>query len=159
MNCSLFPLRQLRVRLLSARHELFYELSVSAILVGCILGSLGYPRRWKKIMNVRTINFFSVSSSSGQLRCSADLDHTADVQIHSCSLRRCCAAFFSHGRISKRILGGKTLSEAFEGAAVALFDYMTELDKVDIDPAEERELEVSGTSIASVKCVIVSFCT
>jgi hypothetical protein len=44
--------------------------------------------------------------------------------------------------------GGADLKEAFEGAAVALFDYMTELDHVDIDPNEEKELEVEGSVIS-----------
>eukprot|EP01125_Pyxidicula_operculata_P018510 TRINITY_DN6574_c0_g1_i1.p1 TRINITY_DN6574_c0_g1~~TRINITY_DN6574_c0_g1_i1.p1 ORF type:complete len:151 (-),score=23.25 TRINITY_DN6574_c0_g1_i1:59-511(-) len=41
------------------------------------------------------------------------LDHTADVQIHS---------------------WGKNLKESFEQAALAMMGYMTEIDKVDIDP-------------------------
>eukprot|EP01122_Echinamoeba_exundans_P007363 TRINITY_DN2249_c0_g2_i2.p2 TRINITY_DN2249_c0_g2~~TRINITY_DN2249_c0_g2_i2.p2 ORF type:complete len:162 (+),score=49.50 TRINITY_DN2249_c0_g2_i2:40-486(+) len=57
------------------------------------------------------------------------LDHTADVQIHS---------------------WGADLKEAFEGAAVALFDYMTELDHVEIDPNEERELEAEAEDLQSL---------
>ncbi|XP_003388468.1 PREDICTED: protein archease-like [Amphimedon queenslandica] len=55
------------------------------------------------------------------------LDHTADVQIHS---------------------WGDTLSEAFEQAAVAMFGYMTEIDKV--SPSFKETVTAEGDDILSL---------
>src|SRR4051812_13328054 len=44
---------------------------------------------------------------------SLDLDHTADIQLHA---------------------WGDTLEEAFEQVALAMFSYVTDLSRVDIDP-------------------------
>jgi len=58
------------------------------------------------------------------------LDHTADVQIHS---------------------WGPTLKEAFEQAGIAMTGYMTEIDKVDINPElEPREAEVNAEDLESL---------
>lgn len=44
------------------------------------------------------------------------------------------------------IKGGKDLSEAFEQATLAMFNYMVELDNVTIDETKEpREIEAEGT--------------
>eukprot|EP00127_Corallochytrium_limacisporum_P004471 Clim_evm25s164 gene=Clim_evmTU25s164 len=51
------------------------------------------------------------------------LDHTADVQIHA---------------------WGKDLPDAYCWAAMGMFGYMTDLDKVDIDPEREWTIEVTG---------------
>ncbi|XP_054717962.1 protein archease-like [Uloborus diversus] len=48
------------------------------------------------------------------------LDHPADIQLHS---------------------WGDTLTEAFEQAAVAMFGYMTEIDKVDVLMTQDIEAE------------------
>lgn len=55
------------------------------------------------------------------------LDHPADVQIHA---------------------WGDSLKEAFEQAAVALYGYMTEIDKVDI--TGRQEIEADGHDIESL---------
>ncbi|EGD80736.1 archease [Salpingoeca rosetta] len=57
------------------------------------------------------------------------LDHTADIQVHA---------------------WGDSLKESFEQCVVAMFGYMTELDKVDIDTEKTSELEVSGTDLLSL---------
>jgi len=58
------------------------------------------------------------------------LDHTADIQIHS---------------------WGKDLSEAFEQAALAMFNYMVELDKVEVDNSiPPREIEAEGHDMDSL---------
>lgn len=54
----------------------------------------------------------------------ADLDHTADVQLHS---------------------WGADLSEAFEQVGMAMFGYMTELETVDIQ--ERHEIEADGEDL------------
>eukprot|EP00045_Choanoeca_perplexa_P006724 m.58134 g.58134 ORF g.58134 m.58134 type:complete len:94 (+) comp13755_c0_seq4:976-1257(+) len=51
------------------------------------------------------------------------LDHTADIQVHS---------------------WGASLKESFEQATVAMFAYMTELDKITIDESLTSEFEVEG---------------
>ncbi|XP_077972256.1 protein archease-like [Styela clava] len=55
------------------------------------------------------------------------LDHTADVQIHS---------------------WGEDLSEAFEQAAMGMFNYMTDIDGV--CPESHREIEVEGEDLESL---------
>ncbi|GBF96833.1 archease [Raphidocelis subcapitata] len=57
------------------------------------------------------------------------LDHTADVQIHS---------------------WGATLEEAFANAALGMFNYMTPLEGVALDPAAERTYEASGHDLHSL---------
>lgn len=57
----------------------------------------------------------------------SDLDHTADVQLHA---------------------WGDTLEEAFEQCAVAMFNYITELDKVEI--LEDHEIEANGHDMMSL---------
>lgn len=56
-----------------------------------------------------------------------DLDHPADVQLHS---------------------WGTSLSEAFEQAAVAMFGVMTEIETV--DPIQEEAVETSGHDLESL---------
>lgn len=56
-----------------------------------------------------------------------DLDHPADVQIHS---------------------WGKSLEEAFEQAAVGIYGIMTELETV--DPIQEEKIEASGHDLESL---------
>lgn len=53
-----------------------------------------------------------------------DLDHTADVQLHS---------------------WGTDLKEAFEQNGMAMFGYMTELDSVEIK--EKHEIEAQGDDL------------
>merc|ERR1711911_60467 len=55
------------------------------------------------------------------------LDHTADVQLHS---------------------WGSNLEEAFEQCAVAMFGYMTEIDKVEI--TSTQEVEAQGEDLLSL---------
>jgi SHS2 domain-containing protein len=57
------------------------------------------------------------------------LDHTADVQLHSWA---------------------PTLKEAFELVCVAMFGYITELDKVDEDESMEVNVEASGHDMDSL---------
>lgn len=57
------------------------------------------------------------------------LDHTADVQLHA---------------------WGSTLEEAFEGAALAMFNYMTPLSGVTIDELLTREYKVEGHDLQSL---------
>eukprot|EP00036_Acanthoecidae_sp_10tr_P000894 CAMPEP_0182934972 /NCGR_PEP_ID=MMETSP0105_2-20130417/37209_1 /TAXON_ID=81532 ORGANISM="Acanthoeca-like sp., Strain 10tr" /NCGR_SAMPLE_ID=MMETSP0105_2 /ASSEMBLY_ACC=CAM_ASM_000205 /LENGTH=225 /DNA_ID=CAMNT_0025073907 /DNA_START=138 /DNA_END=815 /DNA_ORIENTATION=- len=57
------------------------------------------------------------------------LDHTADIQLHS---------------------WGRTLQESLEQVVVAMFGYMTELDKVVEDPAHTTEVEVDGHDLDSL---------
>ena len=57
------------------------------------------------------------------------LDHTADVQVHA---------------------WGSNMEEAFENAVLAMFDYMTERDTVDIDPEKTFDVEVSAHDAESL---------
>eukprot|EP00899_Mesostigma_viride_P012193 jgi/Mesvir1/20975/Mv08041-RA.2 len=57
------------------------------------------------------------------------LDHTADVQIHS---------------------WGANVEEAFAGAAVAMFNYMTPLESVSVDPSLTHEYEAQGHDMHSL---------
>eukprot|EP00730_Choanoeca_flexa_P000643 TRINITY_DN10281_c0_g1_i4.p2 TRINITY_DN10281_c0_g1~~TRINITY_DN10281_c0_g1_i4.p2 ORF type:complete len:161 (+),score=32.26 TRINITY_DN10281_c0_g1_i4:995-1477(+) len=57
------------------------------------------------------------------------LDHTADIQVHS---------------------WGSNVKEAFEQATIAMFGYMTELDKIDIDEGVTSEFEVEGHDLMSL---------
>lgn len=54
-----------------------------------------------------------------------DLDHTADIQLHS---------------------WGETLSEALEQVVLAMFSYVTDLTRVDIDPTRTDTFTVKGQS-------------
>jgi hypothetical protein len=56
-----------------------------------------------------------------------DLDHTADVQCHS---------------------WGATMTAAFENMAPCMFNYMTDLVKVEEDPEETVEMKVEGKPFA-----------
>jgi SHS2 domain-containing protein len=69
------------------------------------------------------------------------LDHTADVQIHSCMIESFHSAFCS---ISIQILGGSTLEIAFEQAGIGMMGYMTDLEHIEVDaslPVIEKEVE------------------
>ena len=58
-----------------------------------------------------------------------DLDHTADVQLHA---------------------WGGTLIQAFENIVPCMFNYATDLSKVEIDPEETIEFTVSGHDMQSL---------
>lgn len=58
-----------------------------------------------------------------------DLDHTADIQLHS---------------------WGDTLTEALEQQILAMFSYITDLNKVDIDPSRTDTFEVKGHDLDSL---------
>eukprot|EP00035_Acanthoeca_spectabilis_P024293 m.453207 g.453207 ORF g.453207 m.453207 type:complete len:219 (-) comp20455_c0_seq1:386-1042(-) len=57
------------------------------------------------------------------------LDHTADIQLHS---------------------WGGSLEESFEQVVLAMFGYMTELDKVEEDDSQIQEFEVEGHDYISL---------
>jgi len=57
------------------------------------------------------------------------LDHTADIQLHS---------------------WGASLEEALEQVVLAMFAYMTDLTRVEIDPAATESFEVSGHDLDSL---------
>ncbi|EFN55786.1 hypothetical protein CHLNCDRAFT_14100, partial [Chlorella variabilis] len=57
------------------------------------------------------------------------LDHTADVQLHA---------------------WGATLTEAFENVALCMFNYMTPLKGIAIDPALTRRYEAEGHDMQSL---------
>lgn len=57
------------------------------------------------------------------------LDHTADVQLHA---------------------WGDSLEEAFEHIIQCMFNYMTDLDKVDIDDAATLNIKASGHDLESL---------
>lgn len=57
------------------------------------------------------------------------LDHTADIQLHS---------------------WGSSLSDALEQCVIAMFSYMTDLSKVDIDPKATDVFEVKGHDLDSL---------
>ena len=82
----------------------------------------------------------SLSLSSPSLSLFPDLDHTADIQIHSCALLLCFARerqlsvespppsfSFSHtlSNLSSFHTGGATLEAALAEAGLGLFHYMT----------------------------------
>eukprot|EP00877_Chromochloris_zofingiensis_P014737 jgi/Chrzof1/9517/Cz04g06070.t1 len=48
------------------------------------------------------------------------------------------------------VLGGVTLKEAFENAAVAMFNYMTPLTAVIVDESHNRRVEASGQDLQSL---------
>src|SRR3989338_6619610 len=73
--------------------------------------------------------FLFLCSSPFRRRDSLDLDHPADVQLHS---------------------WGKTLERAFELVAEAMFGYMGELDSVDLDDAQEATVEAEGHDLDSL---------
>lgn len=58
-----------------------------------------------------------------------DLDHTADVQLHS---------------------WGSTLKECFEQVVIAMFGYMTEMETVEVDERWSREIEATGHDMHSL---------
>eukprot|EP01137_Pigoraptor_chileana_P015101 Opistho-2@70620 len=57
------------------------------------------------------------------------LDHTADIQLHS---------------------WGDDMAAAFEHVILAMFDYMTDLDLVDIDESQTHTFEVEGHDLESL---------
>ncbi|XP_031572875.1 protein archease-like [Actinia tenebrosa] len=69
----------------------------------------------------------AVSNISKGIKKYEYLDHTADVQLHA---------------------WGDDLKEAFEQAVVAMFGYMTEIEKVDIE--EEKTIEAEGDDMISL---------
>ena len=66
----------------------------------------------------------SPSQYDYHLQLISDLDHTADVQCHC---------------------WGKTLTEAFANMAPCMFNYMTDLSTVVIDPTKTIKFTVKGT--------------
>jgi SHS2 domain-containing protein len=61
-----------------------------------------------------------------------DLDHTADVQCHA---------------------WGGSLIEAFQNMAPCMFNYITDISKVQINPTRSSSIEVNGTFFAQFWCV------
>ena len=55
--------------------------------------------------------------------CYIDLDHTADIQLHS---------------------WGETLCQAFENMIPCMFNYVTDLSLVDVDSKQTIQLVVKG---------------
>ncbi|XP_047649031.1 protein archease isoform X1 [Phacochoerus africanus] len=68
-----------------------------------------------------------VGRAAGRTRREADLDHTADVQLHA---------------------WGDTLEEAFEQCAMAMFGYMT--DTGTVEPLQTMEVETQGDDLQSL---------
>jgi hypothetical protein len=54
-------------------------------------------------------------------------------------------------------VGGSNMIEAFEQVVVCMFGYMTELDKVDIDPTQTRTISAEGLfTVPPLTCIAVS---
>ena len=79
----------------------------------------------------------------------ADLDHTADIQIHSCeppprsflpwhSLFQHALLYASVTYKCSAQAGGDTLEKAMANAGLAMFNYMTPLSGIEIDPSCSR---------------------
>lgn len=86
----------------------------------------------------------------------ADLDHTADIQLHACKIACDPTKWFERLRFIYfhsfffSLTGGKNLAEAFANVGVAMFGYMTKLDLVDIDPKCTTFIEVRGHDLDSL---------
>jgi len=62
-----------------------------------------------------------------------ELDEESDLTAEELTLQECKYEYLDHPADIQLHGWGETLSEAFEQTAVAMFGYMTEIDKVDIE--------------------------